>query len=84
MKTGIEFHEPVRVVMHLNGGFTRVALEDHADAGRYWDLPTDKIPAHLRAIGSRFFVRLMAVQPEPCDSVDAIRLAMRDFVVEEP
>jgi hypothetical protein len=96
MKLGAEFCETVRVLMHLNGGFTRVLLEDPldlaeriasgallAEAGRYWDLPTEGIPAHLRAIGSRFIVHHTAARPDPSDSADAIRVAVRDFVVEE-
>ncbi len=41
--------------MHLNGGFTKVALERTlgsglADGGIYWDIPTDRIPReHLLA-----------------------------------
>jgi hypothetical protein len=27
-----------------------------ADGGCYWDIPTDRIPFHLRAIGSRFLL----------------------------
>jgi hypothetical protein len=53
MHTGTSFREPARVVMHLNGGFTKVALErtlgsGMADGGVYWDIPTGRIPLHLR------------------------------------
>lgn len=55
------FREPVRVLMHLNGGYTKVILERMegkglADGGVDWDIPTQKIPFHLRKIGSRFLL----------------------------
>jgi hypothetical protein len=53
--------EPVRVVMHLNGGLTKVRLERFeglglADGGIEWEIPTQAIPQHLRFIGSRFVI----------------------------
>ena len=56
-----ESREPARVLMHLNEGYTKVSLERTegvglADGGITWDIPTAAIPAHLRAIGSRFVI----------------------------
>lgn len=88
MKTGTNFREPARVVMHLSSGFTKVALErtmgsGMADGGIYWDIPTVRIPPHLRAIGSRFVVITQSVRPEPQDSADALRAAMHDVAIED-
>ena len=49
------------VEMHLNGGFTKVLLEKTrgiglADGGIYFDIPTIKIPFHLRNIHTRFYL----------------------------
>lgn len=69
--------EPVRVLMHLNGGYTKVMLErvegkGLANGGVDWDIPTRKIPYHLRKIGSRFFaVRKSVFLPE--DTIEKIR-----------
>ena len=88
MKTGARFREPVRVVMHLDAGVTRVALERTGGSGMAggevcWDLPTELIPQHLRAIGSRFLVVKQALHPEPHDPPEAIRAAARDLAIEE-
>jgi len=53
--------ESVRVMFHLNG-YTKVILERTigvglADGGVAWEIPTDQIPQHLRAIGSKFVIR---------------------------
>lgn len=58
---GQVIREPARVLFHLNG-YTRVLLErtagvGMADGGVVWELPTERIPHHLRTIGSRFIVR---------------------------
>lgn len=88
MQTGTIFREPARVVMHLNGGFTKVALErtigsGMANGGIHWDIPTDRIPLHLRAIGIRFLVVTQSIRPEPHDSAVAIRSAVNDLTIEE-
>jgi hypothetical protein len=49
----------VRVMFHVNGGFTRVAHEateslGMASGGFQWEIPTCIIPEDLRSIGSRF------------------------------
>ena len=53
------FREPVRVLFHLGGGYTKVLLERTvgvglADGGVMWDIPTEAIPPRLRGIDSRF------------------------------
>ena len=68
--------------MHLNGGFTQVSLirsegQGLADGGVRWDIPTAKIPFHLRAVGSRFLLIAPRFTPEEHDSVDEIR-SLRD------
>jgi hypothetical protein len=88
MKSGTSWREPARVVMHLNGGFTKVILERTlgvglANGGIDVDIPTDCIPFHLRAIGSRFLVTTQSMQPDPLDSADIIRAAMYDYSIEE-
>ena len=53
--------EPVKILFHLNEGFTRVLIEwtlglGLADGGIEYDIPTSLIPSHLRKIGSRFIL----------------------------
>ncbi|HTU20993.1 MAG TPA: hypothetical protein VMG10_23275 [Gemmataceae bacterium] len=79
--------EPVRLIMHLNEGYTRVLLERTeglglANGGVIWDIPTQVIPPHLRCLGSRFIVANKALQPEPGDTAELLREAI-SFVVEE-
>jgi hypothetical protein len=88
MQIGTSFREPARVVMHLNGGFTKVVLErtmgsGMADGGICWDIPTDRIPLHLRAIGSRFLVVTHVIRPDADDTVDALRAAVHELAIEE-
>ncbi|HQU82127.1 MAG TPA: hypothetical protein PKY59_03330 [Pyrinomonadaceae bacterium] len=57
----MKLKETVKVLFHLNEGFTKVLVEKTigvglADGGITWDIPTEKIPFHLRQIGSRFVV----------------------------
>ena len=78
--------EPVRVLMHLNGGFTKVILERTigvglADFGIEWEIPTASIPLHLRAIGARFL--LITPAGRRSDSDDELRAARYDIVIEE-
>ncbi|MBD2183902.1 hypothetical protein H6S82_21515 [Planktothrix sp. FACHB-1355] len=79
--------EPVRVLMHLNGGYTKVTFErvegqGLADGGVDWDIPTQKIPFHLRNIGSRFFVIQKAVSLEK-DTIEDIREILLQIKIEE-
>lgn len=53
--------EPVKVLFHLNGGFTKVILERTvgvglADGGIACEILTEKIPVDLRKLGSRFLL----------------------------
>ena len=77
------FRQVVRVEMHLPGGFTRVLLFALADGKFRWDIPTDRIPPHLRSIGSEFLVIMPRFTPEPGDTPDAIREICRQVQVEE-
>jgi hypothetical protein len=84
--------QTVRVLMPLDSGYTKVMVESTqgvglADGGITWDIPTRKIPFHLRRIGSRFVVRTEAIWPHPNDGAEELRDAQRDIlaglVVEE-
>ena len=68
--------------MHLPGGFTRVVLFDLAHGDCRLDIPTEKIPFHLRPIGSEFLAITPRFTPEPSDSVDVIREMCRQVHVE--
>ncbi len=55
----------VKVVSHLDQGQTRVAaVKFHEESTpinasvQEWDIPTNSIPGHLRAIGSQFILSL--------------------------
>ena len=81
--------EKVKVTMHLPGDRTQVLVEwtyglGLPDGGVYWDVPTEVIPPHLRAIGSRFFLTLeMADEREMATlSAEEIRVS-RKWTVEE-
>lgn len=54
MTTRIE--EPVKVLFHLNEGYTKVLLERFSGHLDDLDVPTEKIPSHLRTIGARFIL----------------------------
>ncbi|ABW25378.1 hypothetical protein AM1_0310 [Acaryochloris marina MBIC11017] len=54
--------EPVRIDFHLNGSFTRLKSLQFR---RQLEIPTQIIPAHLRAIGSCFFLTQIYEYPEP-------------------
>lgn len=87
MKTEL-LREPAKLLMHLNGGYSKVILERTvglglADGGIEWEIPTDVLPSHLRAIGSRFVVVRESIVPEDDDSVDEIRRVASRITVEE-
>ncbi len=73
------FRHAARVELHLSGGLTRVVLFDLVHGDIRQDIPTEKIPPHLRPIGSEFVVILPRFRPEPADSADDIR-AMRQQI----
>jgi hypothetical protein len=80
MKEEPPFREEATVKFHLNGGFTRLAI----NLGRYeWDIPTDKIPQHPRRLGSRFIVVMPCIRPDAPDSGDDIRAALGGMQIEE-
>jgi hypothetical protein len=63
------FREPAQVIMHLPEQWTKILLLrtyglGMADGGAYWDIPTEKIPYHLRSIGSRFVISGKFNQPQ--------------------
>jgi hypothetical protein len=79
MRKGEIYHNLVRVVFHLNGGFTRVSLEGlFADI----EIPTRVIPLHLRAIGSRFVLVRNTTIPEDVAEINEWR-ATDWYIVEE-
>jgi hypothetical protein len=80
MKTELPIRQEAKVEMHLNGGFTRVSINFNR---HQWDIPTDKIPPHLRRIGSKFIVVMPIIRPELSDSADAIREALVQLEIEE-
>lgn len=77
------FRHAARVELHLSGGVTRVVLFDLARGDIRQDIPTDKIPLHLRPIGSKFIVILPRFRPEPTDSADDIRTFCQKIEIEE-
>lgn len=87
MKPNLIRREPVRILMHLNGGYTKVTLERFegnglANGGIDWDIPTQKIPFHLKNIGSRFLVvRKLLYSPE--DTIEKIREMYFQIEMEE-
>ena len=88
MKYNRMMRETARVMMHLNGGFTRIVIERFqglglADGGEL-DIPTEQIPYHLRPIGSRFIVNFPRFSAERQDSIEDIRAAMAEpYLIEE-
>jgi hypothetical protein len=57
----MKIEEPAKVLFHLNEGFTKIILERTIEVGLAegsitWEIPTEKIPHHLRKIGSRFLI----------------------------
>ncbi len=80
-----QISEVVRVLMPSNGGCTCVLLERPTAAMRReytWEIPTERIPPHLRRIGSRFVVTLDEPWDTEQDSVEEIRAACQISVDE--
>jgi hypothetical protein len=74
--------------MHLNGGYTRVSVvrsegAGMADGGITWDIPTEAIPPHLRAIGSMSLAVVPSFTPEDHDSGDDIRRMIEQIEIRE-
>lgn len=79
--------EPVRVLFHMNG-HTKVMVECSegtglADFGIMWELPTERIPYHLRKIGSRFIVQIAPLSPEEENDPAATHDAKNRFEIFE-
>lgn len=88
MKTSSPFREPVRVLMHLNGGYTRVSVvrsegQGLANGAGVWDIPTAAIPSHLRPIGSQFLAVVQRFAPEDHDSPEDIRRMIEQLEIHE-
>jgi hypothetical protein len=77
------FQFAARVQMHLPGGFTRVILFEVAQGGSWIEIPTHRIPAHLRALGSKFLVTVPRFTPEASDTPEAIRELCQQAQVDE-
>jgi hypothetical protein len=74
--------------MHLNGGYTRVSVVRTqglgiADGGAIWDIQTELIPPHLRAIGAQFLAVVPRFTPEDHDSPDDIRRMIQQVEIRE-
>jgi hypothetical protein len=78
MKHLSPFREPALVDFHLDHGYTRIRLTRLEHVGGvsqpYWDIPTDRIPLRLRAIGSKIFVIMPRFWPEEHDSIEEMPL----------
>ena len=76
--------EIVRVIFHLNDGYTQVIWqrsENTAWAGKGWifDIPTDVIPFNLRIIGSCFVLSIKKLDVENMEDIEYIRNACVDI-----
>lgn len=74
----VTVYEPVRVLFHLNAGYTKLVYERYEQRhgmldNPTFDQPTRSIPRHLRSIGSRFYV---VIQMRP-------RVILNDLSVDE-
>lgn len=77
------FSHPARVLCHLNGGFTKIAVyapptADGEPIGD-WDIRTTLIPPELRVIGSRF--RVSGHYPNPLSTAEEIRAVLEAWQV---
>lgn len=76
--------ETVKVVFHLNGGYTRLIWERSENtvwAGTGWifDIPTHLIPYDLRVIGSRFLLSIVKSNVNNCEDIKNIRNNRNSF-----
>lgn len=79
--------EPVRVLFHLNG-YTKVLFERTqgiglAYGGIVWEISTEKIPIHLRKIGSRFILRDIPLSSSEENDIEAIHDAKNRIEIKE-
>lgn len=72
-----------RVALHLDAGFTRLAVYPPPDASGEpvgsFDIPTALIPVRLRRIGSR--LKVSGEHPDPHAPVEEIRLTIASLTV---
>ncbi|BAY86706.1 hypothetical protein NIES267_62170 [Calothrix parasitica NIES-267] len=76
--------EAVRVIFHLNGGYTKVIWqrsENTAWAGKGWmfEIPTHVIPFDLRMIGSYFLLSIKKFDVDNLEDIKYIRTAGIDI-----
>lgn len=76
--------ENVRVIFHLDGGYTKVVWEHSENtvwAGTGWifDIPTHLIPYDLRVIGSRFLLSIVKSNANDCKDIENIRNNRNSF-----
>jgi hypothetical protein len=82
--------ETVRLVMHMSEGYSRVILESTegmgmAYGGVCWEIPTERIPQHLRAIGSRFVVTAESPSQAEVENMtpQELRATLQELKIEE-
>ena len=75
--------QPVHVLFHLNGGYTKVLFSKFQSWGRpvAMDVPSRLIPPHLRAIGSCFLLGAQRRGLTTYETADAVR-ASRDLAYQ--
>jgi hypothetical protein len=83
MKFLESFRHPAVVEMHLPGGFTRVRLFALAHGKGWWEIPTERIPAHLRHLGSKVLVTIPRFSVEEVDPHAYIRSQVHNVLVED-
>ncbi|MGB3760473.1 MAG: hypothetical protein WBA07_29540 [Rivularia sp. (in: cyanobacteria)] len=76
--------ETVRVIFHLNDGYTRVIWqrsENTVWAGKGWifDIPTNVIPFDLRIIGSCFVLSIKKFDVDSLEDIEYIRSTYVDI-----
>lgn len=79
--------ETVRVVMNLNGGFTKVITESVDDGANLvepveHEVPTALIPEALRKPASRFVIVRTVPIPSPTDDLTSIKKADKIAAIE--
>ena len=80
--------ETVRVIFHLNDGYTQVIWQDSENtawAGTGWmfDIPTHVIPFDLRIIGSCFLLSIKKLDVDSLEDIEYIRSTYVDiFYIE--
>lgn len=73
--------EIARVAWHANGGFTRLQYELN---GSHIEIPTEKIPEHLRQIGSRVMVVIHPTDWQKIHNQDELQRALQAVIGIEP